>query len=95
MAPFVAAKTRTQKSAAQEPALSTVDAVKMRSAVQAFRSHVLSSAEDVGDKFPEEARKQHFGETETKPIYGKASEEDVAALLEDGVEIMPLPEPGN
>ena len=95
MAPFVAAKTRLDKSAGGEAALSDADAVKLRSAVQALRAHVVQNAEDVGTNFPQEARKQHFGETETKPIYGKASAEDVADLLEDGVEIMPLPEAGN
>lgn len=95
MAPFVAAKTRLEKSAGSDAALSDADAVKMRSAVQALRAHVVQNAEDVGSNFSEEARKQHFGETKTKPIYGKASAEDVAALLEDGVEILPLPDAGN
>ncbi len=95
MAPFVAAKTRLEKSAGSEAVLSDTDAVKMRSAVQSLRAHVVENAEDVGSGFSEEARKQHFGETKAKPIYGTASAQDVAGLLEDGVDIMPLPDAGN
>lgn len=49
------------------------------------------NAENVGDKFADEARKIHFGETEARGIYGEASPEEVKGLLEDGVDFMPLP----
>ncbi|MBN9046457.1 MAG: DUF1178 family protein [Rhizobiales bacterium] len=49
------------------------------------------NADYVGDKFAEEARKIHFGEVEARGIYGEATREDVHALVEDGVEVMPLP----
>ncbi|GAB5506058.1 MAG: DUF1178 family protein [Rhizobiaceae bacterium] len=52
---------------------------------------VKQNADYVGDKFPEEARKIHFGETDPRGIYGEASPDDVKELLDDGVEIMPLP----
>ncbi|MEJ5901462.1 DUF1178 family protein [Ochrobactrum teleogrylli] len=52
---------------------------------------VRENADYVGDKFAEEARKIHFGETEQRGIYGEASREDVHSLLEDGVDVMPLP----
>jgi hypothetical protein len=52
---------------------------------------VRDNADYVGDKFAEEARKIHFGETEQRGIYGEASREDVHSLLEDGVDVMPLP----
>ncbi len=52
---------------------------------------VKENADYVGDKFAEEARKIHFGETDPRGIYGEASPGDVKELLEDGVEIMPLP----
>ncbi len=48
-------------------------------------------ADNVGDKFAEEARKIHFGETEARGIYGEASPDEVKGLLDDGVEFMPLP----
>lgn len=52
---------------------------------------VRENADYVGDRFAEEARKIHFGETETRGIYGEASREDVHSLLEDGVDVLPLP----
>lgn len=53
---------------------------------------VRKSGEDVGNRFPEEARKIHYGETDVRGIYGKATVEEVTGLLEEGVEIMPLPD---
>mgnify|MGYP006196218075 CR=1 FL=1 len=44
------------------------------------------------DKFAEEARKIHFGEVDPHGIYGEASREEVASLLEDGIDVMPLPQ---
>ncbi|TCQ74590.1 hypothetical protein EDF68_11511 [Ochrobactrum sp. BH3] len=52
---------------------------------------VRENADYVGDQFAEEARKIHFGETEARGIYGEASREDVHSLIEDGVDVMPLP----
>lgn len=52
---------------------------------------VKQNADYVGDKFPEEARKIHFGETDPRGIYGEASPTEVKELLDDGVGIMPLP----
>jgi hypothetical protein len=48
-------------------------------------------SEDVGQKFAEEARKIHFGETEARSIHGEASLDEARALAEEGVEFMPLP----
>ncbi|MBO6903246.1 MAG: DUF1178 family protein [Rhizobiaceae bacterium] len=53
---------------------------------------VKQNADYVGDKFPEEARKIHFGETDPRGIYGEATPTEVKELLDDGVGIMPLPD---
>ena len=53
---------------------------------------VKAKAHNVGDRFPEEARKMHYGETDAKPIYGKAAPKEVESLVDEGVEIMPLPD---
>ena len=55
--------------------------------------HVMAHTEDVGTQFAEEARKIHYGETENRNIRGQASREDTEALLEEGIEILPLPVP--
>ncbi|AKI03274.1 hypothetical protein IMCC20628_04606 [Hoeflea sp. IMCC20628] len=61
---------------------------KLRGMVQAVRQN----SEDVGDRFADEARKIHHGETEARGIIGKASSEDAKSLIEEGIEIAPLPE---
>ena len=64
---------------------------KMLAALKELSEKVRANADYVGDKFAEEARKIHFGETEARGIYGEASRDEVVGLLEDGVEILPLP----
>ncbi|WP_342643600.1 DUF1178 family protein [Rhodoligotrophos ferricapiens] len=56
-----------------------------------IRQHVIENAEDVGPRFAEEARKIHYSEAERRSIYGETSLEDAKALLEEGIEIHPLP----
>ena len=52
---------------------------------------IRKNSEDVGEKFPEEARKIHYGETEARGIIGQASHEEALALVEEGIEIAALP----
>ena len=54
---------------------------------------VMNNTEDVGERFPEEARRIHYGEVEERGIRGKASKEDADALREEGIEVMALPIP--
>lgn len=61
---------------------------KLRDMVQV----VKQNSEDVGDRFADEARKIHHGEAEARGIIGKASTDDAKSLIEDGIEIAPLPE---
>jgi hypothetical protein len=55
--------------------------------------HVIANTEDVGQNFAEEARKMHYGESEERNIRGQASIEETQDLLEEGIEVMPLPVP--
>ena len=70
------------------------DAIKFREMLREYRRHVVSSAENVGDRFAEEARKIHFEEAEARGIYGEATRDEVAALLDDGIDFLPLPDLG-
>jgi hypothetical protein len=54
-------------------------------------SEIRKNSDDVGEKFPEEARKIHYGEAEARGIIGQASGEEVEALIEEGIEIAALP----
>lgn len=64
---------------------------QMMELMKAFRRKVMEEADYVGDKFAEEARKMHFSEIEARGIYGEATRDEVASLLEEGVDFMPLP----
>ena len=54
---------------------------------------VMANTEDVGDRFAEEARRIHYGETGERHIRGQASREETEALLEEGISVLPLPLP--
>ena len=64
---------------------------EFRQKLKALRDHLTQNAEHVGARFPEEARKMHYGEIEHRSIYGEASPEDAKALHEEGIEFHPLP----
>lgn len=55
--------------------------------------HVMARTEDVGERFPEEARRIHYGEAEARGIRGQATPEQRAALAEEGIEVVALPVP--
>lgn len=59
--------------------------------LRAFVRHVKANADDVGRDFPEEARKIHFGEAPVRGIYGEAKPEEARALVEEGIDVLPLP----
>ncbi len=56
-----------------------------------IREHVTRNADNVGEKFAEEARKIHYEETEPRGIYGKATPEEASDLKDEGIEVHPLP----
>ena len=64
---------------------------EFRAKLRELRDHLTKSADYVGGKFPEEARKMHYGEIEHRSIYGEASADDAKALHEEGIEFHPLP----
>ena len=49
------------------------------------------NAENVGERLPEEARRIHYGDAEARDIRGQASADEVEALLEEGIMVLPLP----
>ena len=64
---------------------------ELLSKLKELRDHIKANADNVGEQFPEQARKMHYGEIEHRPIYGDASPSEAKALLEEGVEVMPMP----
>lgn len=88
MAPSVA--TARQKEESQKLVFDQVQKeafLKLKEAVAA----VKANSEDVGERFPEEARKIHYGETEARGIIGNATPDEVHALIDEGIEVAPLP----
>jgi hypothetical protein len=65
--------------------------MEFRSKLKELREHLVKNAENVGAKFPDEARKMHYGEIEHKSIYGVATPQEAKELLEEGIECHPLP----
>jgi hypothetical protein len=64
---------------------------ELRAKLKELRDHLVKNADPVGPKFPEEARKMHYGEIEHRSIYGEASPEEAKSLAEEGIEFHPLP----
>lgn len=88
MAPSVS--TARSKQQRQDLAVQTGQRemmVKLREIVSTIRAN----SEDVGERFPEEARKIHYGEAEQRGLIGRATAQEVRDLLEEGVEVAPLP----
>jgi hypothetical protein len=95
-APVAAAPAPTVPQAAT-PAADTATPLMMaqerelRAKLKELRDHIVKNADNVGERFPNEARKMHYGEIEHRPIYGEASPEEAKALVDEGVEVSPLP----
>ncbi len=76
---------------ARPVALLTEREAAFRELLRAIRRHVVETAEHVGPRFAEEARKMHEGVAEFRAIYGEATPEEARALAEEGIEAFPLP----
>jgi hypothetical protein len=104
MAPSIASPRRKRAptvsnepapAAAAEPpapvAMMSPQEMEFRQKLKELRDHMVQNADNVGKKFPDEARKMHYGEIEHRSIYGEASPEDAKAMHEEGIEFHPLP----
>ena len=85
------AEIRKAAMAPAVPAKGNRSAADKRLATARLRADVAANADYVGDDFANQARALHFGETAQRAIYGEASLADAAALVEDGIDIAPLP----
>ena len=101
MAPGVARKARRPAREAPAPApvpeprapvaMLSAKERELRAKLKELRDHIVKTADNVGERFPNEARKMHYGDIEHRPIYGEASPEEARALIDEGVEVAPLP----
>jgi len=96
MAPNVASKGNQKSEMASvatrtgDPKLQEVVA-EAQKVLTKLKNHVEANCDYVGDRFADEARKIHYGEAEDRGIYGESTLQEAKELLEEGVEVMPLP----
>ena len=98
MAPRVARAAAAQPQPAPAPApdpqpvaMLSEKEREIRALLRAVREHVVQNAENVGKGFAEEARKMHYGEIDHRSIYGEATPVEARELLEEGIEVHPMP----
>lgn len=75
------------------PRPATDEAAQWQAAALRVLREVFEKTENVGDRFAEEARRIHYNEAPSRNIRGVASAEDAQALVEEGIDVMPLPVP--
>lgn len=95
MAPRIAgSKKRPSRASADSSMSATVaEERELRAELRQLHDHLVKNADNVGARFPNEARKMHYGDIEHRPIYGEASPEEAKSLIEEGVEVGSLPVP--
>jgi hypothetical protein len=96
MAPRLSGTHKGKKHATETPGATSVAMLtpqerELRAKLKELREHITKNADYVGQKFPEEARKMHYGDIEHRSIYGEASLETAKELSEEGIELHPLP----
>ena len=77
--------------AEKSPVVMSPQESELRAKLKELREHLTKNADYVGQKFPEEARKMHYGDIEHRSIYGEASPQDAKELHDEGIEFHPLP----
>ena len=94
MTPKVPAKSSSKTAPDNQVVFAGPQDSKQRALTQAMRElrqHVEKNADYVGEQFPQEARKMHYGEADERGIYGEASLEEAKELHEEGIAVSPLP----
>jgi hypothetical protein len=90
-APAPAAAPAPAPQVAEPVAMISPQERELRAKLKELRDHLVKNAENVGRKFPDEARKMHYGDIEHRSIYGEASPQEAKELHEEGIEVHPLP----
>lgn len=64
---------------------------ELRAKLKELRDHIVKNADNVGERFAHEARAMHYGDKDHRPIYGEASPDEAKSLIDEGIEVSPLP----
>jgi hypothetical protein len=79
------------RSGTTEVALLDERGIEARAFLKGLRDAILAKGQDVGDRFPEEARRIHDGASPVRQIHGRATPKEARGLIEDGIMILPIP----
>jgi hypothetical protein len=90
-APASPAAAPTEAPAAGSTSLMMAQERELRAKLKELRDHIVKNADNVGERFPNEARAMHYGDKEHRPIYGEASPDEARSLVDEGIEVAPLP----
>ena len=93
MAPRIAKASSAEMAAADEKGELAAAMEKVATSYNNMRESIEKNYEHVGNKFPEEARKIHYGETKKRGIYGDASQKETGELRDEGIEVHQIPWP--
>ena len=95
MAPGIPVKSNRRSDSSKQMVAAPADPrlAELMTMMREMRRHVEQNAEYVGDRFAEEARKMHYGDAPERGIRGQASSQERESLLEEGIEVVPLPMP--
>lgn len=97
MAPWVGAKSNQRLAGVRaDSAMVSSDpggVKEVLAAMAAAQKQLLERSQYVGDRFADEARAIHLGESDERPIHGRATPEQTESLIEDGIKVAPLPFP--
>ncbi|MEA3054422.1 MAG: hypothetical protein QOG72_3325 [Sphingomonadales bacterium] len=94
MAPAVGAKGNASLESISSGSSPPPDEVKSRLAeAAALQKKLLEGSEAVGERFADEARAIHLGDSEARSIHGLATRAEAESLIDEGVPIAPLPFP--
>ncbi|MFL2836783.1 MAG: DUF1178 family protein [Hyphomicrobiales bacterium] len=88
MAPGIPKKTNTKNG----NVIANSSSSTINNAIRKIRDEIKKNSDYVGDQFPEEARKIHYNEAEMRSIYGKASKKEITELVDEGIDIIQIPE---
>ncbi len=83
----------TQEKTTEKAPVAMISPVEQefRAKLRELRDHLIKNSDNVGQKFPDEARKMHYGEIEHRSIHGVASPDEAKELAEEGIEFLPVP----
>jgi len=87
----VAASTTPEAATPGSTSLLMAQERELRTKLKELRDHIVKNADNVGERFANEARAMHYGDKEHRPIYGEASADEAKSLIDEGIDVAPLP----